>query len=613
MTPFDRAYVQKVAKAYGGTGAPAGSVAWADITDKPSTFNPASHGNEKHSSTFITAADIPASLPPTAHASTHISTGGDAIADAVSSGASGLMSGADKAKLDALQGQIQADWNQASNLEVDYIKNKPSIPTQYTDEMAQDASASMIAAGTHTAVSFTYDDANNKMSGAVQFGSTGTTACVGNDARLSDARTPTTHQHSALRQTLTQASHGFAAGDCLYRTSGAYAKAKADVEATAELYGIVESVNGDDFVVVLPGGIISGLTGGTDGAVGFLSAATAGAITTTDPSIADPTLIRKPIIFYTSTTGGQVLGMPGFVQSEEIALGMADVRLVRTDTNTTTLSGMPGTGKIIEVNGEAVDLSSDKTIDTDSASHFVITGTTSVSKSTALDSYAGAGSDGNNYNAYGLHHVYVCNSNACWNFASYDRRGSIILSPSAPTADGYLAASDHGANARHVGWVIVGSSRTMETVLCLVSRYNRTPGTYKLQDGADWDALTSGDGYADIPDSACQLRCIIPPDTATELFGHAEFWNDDVDNADLGARITYDNTGSTQAATAFENIRLDAGYRRGAAIEPRLLFSQEDASVHLIKLQSYIGNSPGSSAFLYTATCWILVAYGGVV
>jgi len=42
-----------------------------------------------------------------------------------------------------------------------------AIPTQYTDEMAQDASAAMIAAGTHTGISFTYSDADNKLSATV--------------------------------------------------------------------------------------------------------------------------------------------------------------------------------------------------------------------------------------------------------------------------------------------------------------------------------------------------------------------------------------------------------------------------------------------------------------
>ena len=43
-----------------------------------------------------------ATATPAAHAATHVTGGGDTIADAVASGNSGLMSGADKAKLDAI-------------------------------------------------------------------------------------------------------------------------------------------------------------------------------------------------------------------------------------------------------------------------------------------------------------------------------------------------------------------------------------------------------------------------------------------------------------------------------------------------------------------------------
>jgi hypothetical protein len=53
------------------------------------------------------------------------------------------------------------------------ITGTPSIPTQYTDEQAQDATAALFAAGTHTGITFTYDDAGNKISAVVT--ATGTT------------------------------------------------------------------------------------------------------------------------------------------------------------------------------------------------------------------------------------------------------------------------------------------------------------------------------------------------------------------------------------------------------------------------------------------------------
>jgi len=51
-----------------------------------------------------------------------------------------------------------------------------------------------------TAISLTDGGANGNATVAVQLGTSGTTACAGNDSRLSDARTPTAHdaQHEAM-------------------------------------------------------------------------------------------------------------------------------------------------------------------------------------------------------------------------------------------------------------------------------------------------------------------------------------------------------------------------------------------------------------------------------
>ena len=49
----------------------------------------------------------------------------------------GLMSAADKAKLDTIssgaEANVQADWNQTAEAADDYIKNKPTIPTKDSD------------------------------------------------------------------------------------------------------------------------------------------------------------------------------------------------------------------------------------------------------------------------------------------------------------------------------------------------------------------------------------------------------------------------------------------------------------------------------------------------
>lgn len=59
--------------------------------------------------------------------------------------------------------QIQSDWNQANNLLLDYIKNKPTVPTT---EDVQDAVGSILDDGGD--IDFTYDDATPKITAAVK-------------------------------------------------------------------------------------------------------------------------------------------------------------------------------------------------------------------------------------------------------------------------------------------------------------------------------------------------------------------------------------------------------------------------------------------------------------
>jgi len=99
--------------------------------------------------------------------------------------------------------QVQSDWNASSGM--GQILNKPSIPSAYTDEQAQDATAAMIAAGTQTGITATYDDANNKISFAVQYGTTSSTAAVGNDIRF-PTYLPVNNQTASYSLVLTDAA-----------------------------------------------------------------------------------------------------------------------------------------------------------------------------------------------------------------------------------------------------------------------------------------------------------------------------------------------------------------------------------------------------------------------
>lgn len=104
---------------------------------------------------------------PTAHAGTHVTGGGDTIANAIAAGNSGLMSGADKTKLDGIAAgaevNVNADWNAVAGDA--QILNKPSIPTQYTDELAQDAVGGILL--DDTTLDFTYDDGTPNITAVV--------------------------------------------------------------------------------------------------------------------------------------------------------------------------------------------------------------------------------------------------------------------------------------------------------------------------------------------------------------------------------------------------------------------------------------------------------------
>ena len=65
--------------------------------------------------------------------------------------------------------QIQSDWNQSNNTLPDFIKNKPSIPYQYTDEQAQDAVGNIL--NNTGNVQFTYDDTTPKITANVDLSS----------------------------------------------------------------------------------------------------------------------------------------------------------------------------------------------------------------------------------------------------------------------------------------------------------------------------------------------------------------------------------------------------------------------------------------------------------
>lgn len=118
---------------------------------------------------------------------------------------------------------------------------------------------------------------------------------------------------SSVKKTI-QVTNDFAAGEAIYRKSDStWARAKADAEATAEVLGVVESATETEFTVVFAGEI-AGLSGLTDGEVYFLSDATAGLLSATEPTT--PGTISKPVMVAIGETSAIVLILRGKLNYE---------------------------------------------------------------------------------------------------------------------------------------------------------------------------------------------------------------------------------------------------------------------------------------------------------
>ena len=112
---------------------------------------------------------------------------------------------------------------------------------------------------------------------------------------------------------VTQVAHGFAVGNALYLNGSTYTKAIATTAIEAEVVGVVGAViDADNFELTLVGEV-SGLSGLTPGEVYFLSDATAGLLTTTEPTtignISIPIAIAKSsTALYVDIKRGLVVG-----------------------------------------------------------------------------------------------------------------------------------------------------------------------------------------------------------------------------------------------------------------------------------------------------------------
>jgi len=112
-------------------------------------------------------------------------------------------------------------------------------------------------------------------------------------------------------QAITQAGHGFSAGQVVYLNGSTYALAKADSATKAETVGIISSITSPDIFQLTLFGYIKYLSGFTAGTVYFLSATVAGGLTAVEPTAIGA--ITKPILIADSTTSGYVLNYRGAV------------------------------------------------------------------------------------------------------------------------------------------------------------------------------------------------------------------------------------------------------------------------------------------------------------
>lgn len=217
----------------------------------------------------------------------------------------------------------------------------------------------------------------------------------------------------------------------------------------------------------------------------------------------------------------------------------ADVRLERTDANTITLTGLPGSSKKLFVSfGNILSfIDSDLTLDTDSASDYLISesgGSVSIG-STALSALT------TGYNDYTILYLYATDNNDCWNFSSptvKDYRKALIISDNAPNeAGGWMATSGEGQYARHVGWVILNSSRQTGGAWYLASAFNQKQVNLELTGDkvdhttaeTDWDWTDNDTGsptndYIMVPDGWMLdiiLFASVNNETAGKLAGYA--------------------------------------------------------------------------------------------
>jgi hypothetical protein len=151
---------------------------------------------------------------------------------------------------------------------------------------------------------------------------------------------------------ITQTAHGLAVGDWVRLNSTNYVKAQANNETNAEVVGVVSAVADANTFTLTTGGLVTGLSGLTAGAVYYLSASTAGAITATEPTGNGE--ISKPVFIARTTTSGYVFNMRGnIINTTPLTAFLAGMSNVGNTSGDTGITG----SRLVLAGGNNITLS----------------------------------------------------------------------------------------------------------------------------------------------------------------------------------------------------------------------------------------------------------------